>query len=101
LPGRAREVDANGVVGQTLTAPSTRDLVAEGGADRAIDVLDGPAQLHRPSALDGLATRRDKRGLVERTREPVVLRPHASAGGLPGPGAAVEGRRQGARRRPP
>ena len=79
LPGRAGEVDLDGVVGQAAATPAGRDLVAEHGADRAIHVVDGQRQLHTLAVLDRLTAGGNDRRVVEGPVEPVVLRDRAVA----------------------
>ena len=47
LSGRAGELEANGVVGQSGGAVAAGDLAAEHRADRAVDVADGQLDLDR------------------------------------------------------
>ncbi len=70
------------------------DLVAEHGADRAVDVADRQRELDRLGVLDRRAAGGDQRGLVERAFQPVVLHRHAAAGDVGRHGRLVEDRRE-------
>src|SRR6266403_1055921 len=72
LPGRAREADADRIVRQPLAAPPLRDVVAERGTHRAVDVADRQPQLDGLLVLDGLPARRNDRRAVERALERVI-----------------------------
>ena len=80
LPGRAAEVDVDGVVGQAVAAPAPRDLGAEHGADGAVHVADRQLDLHRLAALERGRGERDAARWSSAVLEPVVLRLRAVAG---------------------
>jgi len=65
LAGRAREVHADRVVRQSGAAVAQRHLVAEHGANGAVDVADGQRQLHALTSLDRVAAGGDQRRVVE------------------------------------
>src|SRR6185503_11613939 len=72
LARRARELEAHGVVGQRFRSPLLDDLVAQHGADRAVDVRDRQLLAGLLAVLDRLARERDQL-VVERAIETVVL----------------------------
>ena len=78
LPGRARRLEADGVLGETLLARAARDLLTEDRAHRAVDVADRERPPYRLALLEG------RRGeahqlVVEGLVESVVLRDAAES----------------------
>ena len=72
LSGRAGEGQVDGPVGQAGAAVAAGDLVAEQGADGAVDVADAQLRAHRRAVLDGRPALLEER-VVERLVETVVL----------------------------
>ncbi len=78
LAGAAVEVQMHGVVGQALPV-ALGDLVAEDGADDAVDVADRQRGADFFAALEGGFAEVEQRGDVERLLEAVILRLGAEA----------------------
>ena len=72
LSGRARELEAHGVVGQRVGAPLLDDLVAQHRADGAIRVRDRQLFARLLALLNRLLRERDE-AVVEREIEAVIL----------------------------
>ncbi len=53
LPGRARRLEVDRVLGKALLAGAARDLVAELGAHRPVDVADRDVAPHPLAPLEG------------------------------------------------
>ena len=79
LAGGAGEGDVDGVVGQAGAGVPLGDLVAEHGADGAVDVADRQLDAHRGAVFEGVGGELDQL-VVERLVEAVVLRRWCGAG---------------------
>src|SRR5207247_6009857 len=82
LAGRAREVDADGVVRQPVRSVQSRELRAEDGPHGAVDVPDGQPDVHRLAALERFAAEWHERRRIERLLETMVLVDHLPDGDL-------------------
>ncbi len=89
LPGRAGEVEADGVLGQALGAVAAGDFAAQHGADGAMDVANLQAGLDRRLVLQRLAGAGDQL-VIEGPVEAVVLGDEAAAADAARHGGAVE-----------
>ena len=93
LPGRAGELELDGVVRQAVRAVPPRDLSAQHGADGAVHVADGQLEFHRCAVVESF-TRVIDELVIERLVEAVVLCSGAAARDAAGNGRAVEDRRE-------
>ena len=82
LARRAREVDADRVVGQAVRTMAPRQLRAQDRPHRAVDVADGQADVHGLAPLQGLPAQGQECGHVQRLVETVVLLDHPPDGDL-------------------
>ena len=79
LPGGAAEADVDGPLRQAGATVATGDLGAEHGADRAVDVADGPAQRDPLGVVERRCARLDQLD-VEGPGQAVVLGRDAAVG---------------------
>ncbi len=80
LPGRACQRDVDGAVFEAPAAIAPRHLIAEHGADAAVDVAHGKRGLDRPALADRVLRGSDEL-VIEGVLEPVVLAARATQGG--------------------
>src|SRR5580704_13094164 len=91
LAGRAREVKADGIVGQSSRAIAARDLATEHAADGTVNVAHRKLRFNRHEGLKS-GSHLAENLVIESLLQAVVLRQHPSAGNARGHGRVVEDR---------